>query len=55
MILAFLFYKTTNIFMMYIMCGMELELLRKIDSNDGQPQGNDNYEKVVAKRLLRGL
>ena len=50
-----LFYITTNIFMMYIMCRMELELLRMTVSNDEQPQAKDNYEKVVVKRLLKGL
>ena len=55
MILAFLFYITTNIFMTYIMWRMKLELLRKMVSNDGQPPVKDNYEKVVVKILLRGL
>ena len=41
--------------MMHIMCGMELELLRKTVVNEGQPQANDNYEKVVVKILLKGL
>jgi hypothetical protein len=55
MIHAFLFYVTNNIFVMYDMCRKELELLRKRVVNDGQPQAKDNYEKVVVKRLLRGL
>jgi hypothetical protein len=55
MILVFLFYITTNIFMMCIMCRMKLELLRKTIANDGQPQAKDNYEKVVVKILLKGL
>jgi hypothetical protein len=55
MILAFLFYITTNIFMMYVMCRKKLELLRKTIANDGQPQAKDDYEKVVVKRLLKGL
>jgi len=55
MILSFLFYKMTNIFMMYVMCREKLELLRKIVSNGGKPQAKDDYEKVVVKRLLKGL
>jgi hypothetical protein len=55
MILEFLFYLTTNIFMMYVMCRKKLELLRKTIDNDGQPQAKDDYEKVFVKRLLKGL
>jgi len=55
MILAFLFYMTTNIFMMYVTCRNKLELLRKTIANDGQPQAKDDYEKVVVKILLKGL
>jgi hypothetical protein len=55
MIQAFLFYMMTNTFMMYDMCRKELELLRKTVANDGQPQAEDDYEKVVIKRLLKGL
>ena len=40
--------------MMYIMCRMKLELLRKTVANDGKPQAKDNYEKVV-KILLKGI
>ena len=55
MIQAFLFYMTTNIFVMYVMCRKKLELLRKTIVNDGQPQAKDDYEKVVVKILLKGL
>jgi hypothetical protein len=55
MIQAFLIYIIMNIFIMYDMCRKELELLRKIVANDGQPQENDDYEKVGVKRLLKGL
>jgi hypothetical protein len=46
---------TTNVFVVYVMCRNKLELLRKIGSNDGQPQTEDDYEKVVVKILLKGL
>jgi hypothetical protein len=55
MIQAFLFYMMTNIFVMYVTCRNKLELLRKKVANDGQPQAEDDYEKVVVKRLLKGL
>jgi hypothetical protein len=55
MILAFLFYMMTNIFTMYVMCRNKLELLRKIVANDAQCQAKDDYEKVVVKRLLKGI
>ena len=55
MIHAFLFYMTTNIFMMYVMCRKKLRLLRKTIANDGQTQVEGDYEKVVVKRLLKGL
>ena len=55
MIQAFLFYMTTNIFMMYVMCRKKLELLRKTVANDGRPQEKDDYEKVVVKILLKGF
>jgi hypothetical protein len=32
----------------------ELELLRKIIANDGQPQEDDDQEKAMAERLLTG-
>jgi hypothetical protein len=49
---------TTNIIvtmMMHAMYRKELELLRKTIANDGQPQAEDDQEKVVAERLLTGL
>jgi hypothetical protein len=46
---------TVNIFLVYVMCKNKLELLRKKVANDGQPQAEDDYEKVVIKRLLKGL
>jgi hypothetical protein len=33
----------------------ELEMLRKTVVDDGQLQARDDYEKVVFKRLLKGL
>ena len=36
------------------MCIKELELLRKIISNDGQPQEKDDYQKVVVKKIVEG-
>ena len=33
----------------------ELELLRKTVVNGEQPQEEDDYEKVVVKRMLKGL
>jgi hypothetical protein len=41
--------------MMYVMCRKKLELLRKTIANDEQPQAEDDYEKVVIERLLKGL
>jgi hypothetical protein len=55
MILSYLFYMMTNLFMMHVMCRKKLELLRKTVSNDKKPQAKDDYEKVVVKRLLKGL
>jgi hypothetical protein len=55
MIQAFLFYMTTNIFVMYVMCKNKLEMLRKTIANDGQPQTEYDYERVVVKILLKGL
>jgi hypothetical protein len=46
---------TTNIFVVYDMCRNKLELLRKTVSNDGQPQAEIDYEKVIVKILLNGL
>jgi hypothetical protein len=51
MIHAFLFYVTNNIFVMYVMCRKKLELLRKTVSNDGQPHAEDEYKKVVVKKI----
>jgi hypothetical protein len=31
-----------------------LELLRKTVANNGQPQAEDDYEKVDVERLLKG-
>jgi hypothetical protein len=31
-----------------------LELLRKTIANDGQPQAEDDYEKVVVKGIVEG-
>jgi hypothetical protein len=55
MIHAFLFYMMTNIFVMYVMCRKKLELLGKKVVNDGKPQVEDDYQKVVVKILLKGL
>ena len=55
MIQAILFYIMTNIFVMYVMCRKKLDLLRKTVANDGQPQAEDDYEKVFFKRFLKGL
>jgi len=55
MVLAFLFYMTTNTYMMYGMCRKELELLRKKIANYRQPQAEDDYEKVVITIFLKGL
>jgi hypothetical protein len=41
--------------MMHAMYRKELELLRKTVANDGQPQAEDDQEKVVVERLLTGL
>jgi hypothetical protein len=32
-----------------------LELLRKTVDNNEQPQSEDDYEKVLVERLLKGL
>jgi hypothetical protein len=45
----------TNIFVVYVMCRRKSEFLRKKVANDGQPQAEDDYEKVVVKRLLKEL
>jgi hypothetical protein len=49
MIHAFLFYMTTNIFFIYVMCRNKLELLGKIVSSDGQPQVEDEYKKFFVE------
>jgi hypothetical protein len=49
MIHAFLFYMMTNIFVMYVMCRKKLKLLGKTITNDGKPQAEDEYEKVVVE------
>jgi hypothetical protein len=41
--------------MMYDMYRKELELLRKTVANGEQHQAKDVYEKVVVKRLLKGI
>jgi hypothetical protein len=41
--------------MMHAMYRKEMELLRKIIANDGQPQVEDDQEKVVVERLWIGL
>jgi hypothetical protein len=49
---------TTNVIvamMMHAMYRKELELLRKIISNDGQPQAGDDQEKAAVERLLIGM
>jgi hypothetical protein len=49
---------TTNVIVTMIMHAMyrnELELLRKTIANDEQPQSEDDYEKVLVERLLKGL
>jgi len=55
MIQSFLFYMTTNIFVMSVMCRKKLELLRKIVANDGQPQAKDDYEKPAFNFFLKGI
>ena len=49
---------TTNVIvsmMMHVVYRTELELLRKTVANDGQPQTENDQEKVVSERLLTGL
>jgi hypothetical protein len=49
---------TTNVIvnmMMHAMYRKDLELLRKTISNDGQPQAEDDQEKVVVERVLTWL
>jgi hypothetical protein len=49
MIHTFLFYATTNIIVMYVMCRKKLELFRKTVTSDGQPQTEDGYEKDIVE------
>ena len=49
---------TTNVIvsmMMHAVYRNELELLRKTVANDGQPQIDNDQEKVEGERLLTGL
>ena len=41
--------------MTHAMYRKELELLRKIVANNEQPQSEDDYEKVLIERLLKGI
>jgi hypothetical protein len=50
---VFLFNMTTNVIvnvMMHDICRKILELLGKTTANDGQPQVEDNYKKVVDRK-----